>query len=112
MPLEVWLRLKEPQAPALPQVTDQFTRADEPLLTVAASEYVALTFKDAGGVEAKEIETGCIGWVSVAWLPPPPHPEIKLVPNSRINAARIRMISFRSGQSARLSFPAVYRTTP
>jgi hypothetical protein len=97
-PLEVWLGLKEPQAPALPHVTDQFTMADEPLLTVAMSDDVALTFKDADGVVAKVIETigGGGDW------PPPPHPVISPVPISRKKAAQIRMILFRSVPSASL----------
>ena len=90
-PLEVWLGLKEPHAPVLPHVTDQFTRAEEPLFTVATNECVALIFKDAGGVEAKKIES----WeVTVDW--PPPHPAISPAPNSRKYTAHVRIFPFHA----------------
>jgi hypothetical protein len=78
-------------------MTDQFTSEDEPLVTMAPIEYVAWTAKDAGGIEAKEIETGGGGGGgggAVDW-PPPPHPAISPAPSSRKNGAKMIVASRR-----------------
>jgi hypothetical protein len=56
-PLAVLVELNPPQAPVLPQVTDQVTPAfAESLLTTAVSDVVALVWSEEGGVELKVTE--------------------------------------------------------
>jgi hypothetical protein len=67
------LVLNVPHAPVavLPQVTDHLTPAlAESLVTVTASDAVALTIRDEGAAEEKETEIGSGGVVFVAEEPP------------------------------------------
>jgi hypothetical protein len=75
LPLAVWAGLNDPQAPALPQVTDQSTPLfDESLATDAVIEAVVLISRDDGGAALKETAiTGGGGGFEVE-LAPPPHP--------------------------------------
>lgn len=67
------LKRKEPQAPALPQVTDQFTMGFEALETPALTGVDALTAREVGSVSRNKMETGCDGVVTVSSAGPP-HP--------------------------------------
>jgi hypothetical protein len=86
--LGVELALKEPQEPALPQVTDQaICGFEESFWTEAAIVVEALMARDDGGGTRNKIETGfdgCEG--SVVEMPPGPHPAqtpITLMPINR-----------------------------
>lgn len=71
-PLAVCVVEKDPQAPALPQLTAQSTPAfAESFVTVAASAAVAPICNEAGGTCVSATEMMGV----VTWLEPDPHPE-------------------------------------
>lgn len=90
LPFWVWVGLKEPQAPALPQLADQLTRVFVPFSTSASSKDVSFTDSSDGGVPRIVTETAGGGCVLVAW--PLPHPDSSAI----IPIPRIRRIALRN----------------
>jgi hypothetical protein len=73
--LGVWLEPKEPQAPALPHVTDQFIGEFAGSLRIAAATPTdALMAREVGGEATNKIEIGGEGGVIGGRSREPPHP--------------------------------------
>jgi hypothetical protein len=73
--LGVWLKLREPQAPAVPHATDQFIgEFDGSLRIAAATPTDALIARELGGDSTNKMEIGGDGGVIGGRLRGPPHP--------------------------------------
>lgn len=88
------LKVKEPHAPGLPQVTDQVTRGFEEWVTPALTGIDALIAREVGMVSTKKTEIGCDGNVGVIGAEPrhPANAPIMPMPKSRIIAWRHFMV--------------------
>jgi hypothetical protein len=92
------LEVKEPQAPGLPQVTDQFIKGFEVSLVIPAITGVeALIAREVGRVLRNKTEIGFVGKVSVRGARPHPgNPPIIPMPMRRRIGWRLFMVRLLS----------------